>query len=276
MTSRITEAVYAVPYPIAPTVWIAFPSLTDWKHFLMPAHDKAKAKDVRWLQHRYDQAKQAHEDDVRAQLRVILGFNTGRTILQMFRLRSGHSVLIFPFALDDNPGTTIATAVPLDDIAATATRAPLLDREGKPSDKKIDRARRGTGAGSGVDVFYSNVDARSVSQTDETSDEVLLHELVHAVRMVFGVRHRRHTVGGYHNEEEFLSVLVVNMYRSEKHRPIMDYRHDRINTKTFLHRVFVNPTEIIARLRQDHPDLFAALLTIRAPFNPVAQYFDEL
>jgi hypothetical protein len=94
--------------------------------------------------------------------------------------------------------------------------------------------------------------------------------------LIFGVRHRRHVVSGYHNEEEFLAVLVTNMYRSEKRRPLMDYDQNPIKAKTFLHTVFLNPTEIIGRLQKKNPELFSALLRVQAPFNPVQQYSKEL
>lgn len=102
---------------------------------------------------------------------------------------------------------------------------------GKPDDPRTladERDTRaphglvGTGEGSDVDIFFS---------PDKTSgcrkgiggapDEVLMHELVHALRMMQGRANAIPTNGegnfkDYDNEEEFLSIVVTNVYMSAK------------------------------------------------------------
>jgi hypothetical protein len=281
MTKKITGAVDAAPYPKAPSIWIAFPQPGDWRRVFAPVLDRTKVRDAHWMRAKYEHMKRSHMDMVSKQLDMIWGKNTGRTILQQFHSRPTYSVMILPFVCDDHKSDAVARTVPTEIYAATAKGERMYDKDGKDWDchEKFDGTKvcRGTGTGSSVDIFYPQANPLGLSySTDETDDEILLHELVHALRTVSGVRHRKHVLGGYRNQEEFLAVLVANMYRSEKHRGLMDYDEDPISAKRFLHTVFLNPTEIIRRLRDENPALFAALLGVKAPFNPVKQYFDEL
>jgi len=47
-------------------------------------------------------------------------------------------------------------------------------------------------------------------------DDTLLHELVHALRLVRGLACRRPLADGWVDSEEFIAVMVTNMYLSEK------------------------------------------------------------
>jgi hypothetical protein len=184
--TNLTDSVDAVSYPEVPNIWIAYPSPKDWKRLFNPVFDKKRAADIHWQRSKYDHMRRAHEDEVTNQLRVISGRNTGRTILQLFRLRSGHSVMILPFVFMDDPSDVVASTIPIEEYAATAKGERMLDKDGSKhwlTERKFDGtiAKRGTGTGSSVDVYYPRANPLGLAySTDETDDEILLHELVHA------------------------------------------------------------------------------------------------
>ncbi len=58
--------------------------------------------------------------------------------------------------------------------------------------------------------------ARGYGTCAAMADEVLLHEMVHALRMMQGVSNPVPTTLRYKNEEEFLAIVVTNVYISKK------------------------------------------------------------
>src|SRR5208283_64400 len=71
MADKITEAVDATPYPKAPSIWIAYPQLDDWKRLFVPVFDPKRASDIHWLQAKYAFMKSSHETFVTTQLNAI-------------------------------------------------------------------------------------------------------------------------------------------------------------------------------------------------------------
>lgn len=60
-------------------------------------------------------------------------------------------------------------------------------------------------------------------------DAALLHELVHALRITRGVVRVERMGEGYDLHDEFMAILIENMYLSEQGRPLRgDHRGDRI------------------------------------------------
>jgi hypothetical protein len=282
MADKITKAVDASPYPKAPSIWIAYPQLDDWKTLFVPVLDPKRVIDARWLQAKYAFMKSSHETFVTTQLDAIVSKSTGQTLLLQFRA-SPKSVMIFPYVfapdyVDDEVAATIAVEL----YAATAKNRLMLPTlsDGSPfCARKFDGTRicKGTGTGSAVDMYFWSADPLGLRSQTYGADDVLLHELTHALRMVSGVEYGRSVTGGYGNQEEFLAVLVTNMYRSNKNLPLFDYALNPINPNTFLDtRMSPTPRELIRRLRDRQPSLFAALKSVHAPFNPVKQFFDEL
>jgi hypothetical protein len=74
----------------------------------------------------------------------------------------------------------------------------------------------GTGMGTDVRIWFTPAMWADKSRGPASApDEVLLHELIHASRQVSGVSRRDH-VGKYTNEEEFIAIMIDNIYLSEK------------------------------------------------------------
>jgi Effector protein len=89
-----------------------------------------------------------------------------------------------------------------------------------------------TGTGNGSDVtIHFDPDAYFRSKCDQegpgsASDEVLLHEMVHALREMQGQRNPIPTENaGYDNDEEFLAVVVTNVYMSSKGASLLRADH---------------------------------------------------
>ena len=84
---------------------------------------------------------------------------------------------------------------------------------------------RATGTGSDVQIFFSPETSGKSGcgggRYGSLPDEVLLHEMVHALRAMQGKRNPVPTEGGlkgYDNEEEFLAVVVTNVYMSANNK----------------------------------------------------------
>jgi hypothetical protein len=119
--------------------------------------------------------------------------------------------------------------------------------------------------------------------------EVLHHELVHSLRRVSGKMRgwnlRGSAVTGHGNIEEFIAILVTNVYISDvtnpyktglrddwgSHSPLdpklaESYRYFSLGTKAF---------NLIATFCDDNPGFTKMLSKVRAHFNPIAAYYQN-
>jgi hypothetical protein len=114
-------------------------------------------------------------------------------------------------------------------------------------------------------------------------DEVLFHEMVHASRVLKGVTYFLNVNQGYNQEEDYLSVVITNIYLSEKGQAYLRGDHGPFGTKLddpqgFLdnqQRVNLSPRVLLERFRRAQPMFFAGLAQIPsqlARWNPVRQY----
>ena len=175
-------------------------------------------------------------------------------------------------------------ATPLDLEAATQKSRLLRDaRDGEV----LKPWRRGTGEGSDgeiefhpwpvtPDVLPDQSSCRSQTPFEGSLDEDLLHELLHVLRYMLGVRNARKVPFQplYDTMEEFFAIVITNIYRSECGREgIRQHHHEApascITDEGFL-KVGLN-REHLRKLRRQQPDLFADLHTVKAPFNPIRQ-----
>jgi len=104
------------------------------------------------------------------------------------------------------------------------------------------------------------------------SDEVLLHEMVHAVRFAcFGFEGMNHEpLRDNDDHEEFLSVQMNNVYRSETGGTIFKhhYTSDKLGTQAEVERTLSSP-DLVQALEYFLSDPFvAAVAQIKTAFNP--------
>ncbi len=137
-------------------------------------------------------------------------------------------------------------------------------------------ARYGAGATGGgassVDIRFSPTDTwggRRHPTAGNQPDEVLFHELTHALMMLAGSLNMR-TIPRFDIVDDFFAVMVANMYSSESGRPL---RHDhsaayRVMTPEEARNVPVRYRALIESFGRRRPELLRGLGGIGSPFNP--------
>lgn len=105
-------------------------------------------------------------------------------------------------------------------------------------------------------------------------DDTLLHELVHALRLVRGLMCRQPLGDGWEDSEEFLAVMITNMYLSEKGK---HYALRGDYGRTF--KPLASPgsfafgyKELLKQFRDEMPELARKLESVNCKFNPVRDY----
>jgi hypothetical protein len=245
-----------------------------------------------WSYNLWESMKQAHERFVSRQLNMINHFDTGKALLA--ELQATHrNVRIFPIEfmrrsfwstrvgaitssdnslagkLKDAPFIGVKyTGTPYDSIVPCDRHNGTCGKSGHQPPGVPDVHWRGTGGGSDATIFLSPNRVHG-----EGNDEVLVHELTHATRFMRGISHQMPVSGGYKNHEEFLAMVVENMYRSEtSDKPLIDYKKDNINPAKFLDTPLTPaPRLLLALMRSKQPAFFTALAKLNVPFNPIKQ-----
>jgi hypothetical protein len=233
---------------------------------------------------KYKHKKKRYEEYVNDNLAKIGGFDVGRAVFAEIR-RSRKQGTFKPYIIKNNKVNADAWA---DDWAAANERGmPIY----------LDRTHtKGSGMGTGSDctIDYSpdlfgvfNDAPRHVKVPQgpaSAADEVLLHELVHACREMNGCFYDMPVSGDYDDEEEYLAVVIANIYLSNKTQTVFRKNHHGHhilpNPDNFLDSTACNltPRVLLERLRLNQGTLYNALAAIpeaKAPFNPVRWYEEE-
>lgn len=112
-------------------------------------------------------------------------------------------------------------------------------------------------------------------------DELLVHELTHALRAQAGVTDRRPVPHQklYGSVDEFCAFLVANIYRSEK--GLKGIRNDNHGEFALVHMTDVeflnllNNRALLRQFRRDHRQLTRDLVAIDCAFNPLRRLEEE-
>jgi hypothetical protein len=120
--------------------------------------------------------------------------------------------------------------------------------------------------------------------------EVLFHELVHALRDASGFGKALAPLGGglkgYEDAEEFISVVVTNIYMtdpSNKRADRVGLRRDHgfgklgpeLSDSLAFYQSSWGTFDLIEQFCQDHSWFTERLAEIKATFNPIAAYYHE-
>jgi Effector protein len=155
-----------------------------------------------------------------------------------------------------------------------------------PDVDERERAVKGTGTGKGSDVtikFTPSIYGQSWCHPEGTygskSDEVLFHEMIHALRMMQGKYNQIPTGDrfyGYENEEEYLAIIATNVYMSAN-----GVDNDGLRGGHDGHYALQPPLNTSAGFLADPPnrklmniyrlvwaDAFLAIASVDAAFNP--------
>jgi hypothetical protein len=157
-----------------------------------------------------------------------------------------------------------------------------------PRRNEVGKPLNGSGTGTGTNAtIYYRPEAWGVFGTasDSTApsnrpDEVLLHEMVHAARDMKGVSYLLPMAKGYENEEEFLAIVITNVYLSEKGQTALAANHISSDVLKDPNKLLDDPILGVRytfwRFAKHEPNFFGALARVQADFNPFAQYKPEL
>ena len=271
----IAREIEATPFSHARNVIIAYPHREDWKKLYRP--QPLRMQDARGIyrnvdafESRYQDMKRDHEKNVLKCLGLIQERAAGRAVLAELRARPGFSVYIFPFDFlpsDDWPAGAGALTEPMTLPQTAAERARGTNPPGMQCNNGACWAS--PESPKSVDVFFT-----SRRTTESRADGWLLHELVHAMRIISGVFRQHSMSGSSGNSEEFYANMIEMIYRSEKGLPIYDYKYHPFDAASFLDRPTM-ASVLVADLRVAQPSLFDALLKVNAGFNPIKQFEDR-
>jgi hypothetical protein len=112
-------------------------------------------------------------------------------------------------------------------------------------------------------------------------DEILLHEMVHGLRQLRGTTsyHKPADSPNMDTVEEFMAIVVSNVYRSELKRPGLRADHHGFaalpsaqeDPRVFLNQAGKDGESNLSRMKQfkaDNPDFFSDMKSSPASFNP--------
>ncbi len=209
-----------------------------------PRPERPRDPDWNWS----SESAEAWENEAELDFRLITGFEVGRALVRHLR----RAVVIRP-KQTTAPGMIAVTYPALGYtglVDSTPEGAPIRylrdngdtpwDERGQPVRELPQSLMHGTGRGAMAFIEYTPGDwlhRNAPIPGDETyagavhlygySDAVLVHEMLHALRITHGVRHPQRFVPylghdyGMENTEEFYAHLVGNMYRSQRRIPLI-------------------------------------------------------
>ena len=114
------------------------------------------------------------------------------------------------------------------------------------------------------------------------SNEVLLHELVHAFRHATGKLDKQGLDNGlafYEDNEEFNAVLMQGIYASERKTPVRASHfgkyelHREFDTSISFFKQSTEAFKWVEKFCNDHPGFTRRLATIPLRFNPIRAYY---
>jgi len=233
--------------------------------------------------HSAGQLARVFERQVHGELLSILMFRTGRAVIRAIEATRRHLRIVPWHGHSQNAGES-----PWDWEAATLRGLDVRDGSG------VHRSQwgHGTGRGSSATVRYNpwdwNVETlpcwdpiamrtwqhatglAPVNPGDET-DEVLLHEMVHALQDMVGRADRRPLGHGFDIVSEFDAIVVVNLQAAERSRPARLNHQQPSVAAASQQSVIPNTAEFWQRVRNfvsRHRDLAKDLAAVVVDGNP--------
>jgi hypothetical protein len=201
-------------------ILIAFGSMSWWMVVNRQIADDHPGK-FDHLKLRYKADKETYKRTIVGLLKQIQTFATGRALLDQFNAGRPSFTRIRPYNLGGSNAETIAAAI--EDQQYTIAPGTRLSYD--PKDHELYKVI-GKGGGANCNVFFSTDAIAPLRQKIRKAhhghapamapDEVLYHELVHASRMIAGVQNITPADHWYKNAEEYLAVILSNIYISDK------------------------------------------------------------
>jgi len=273
-----------------PNVRITFHGFETW-FFDLPFPLR---KNLRAAVQRFEIARSNYFKPIRDNLAAVAKHTTGRAVLAEIR-RARNKLTIRPYR-PTHDGDHNATSQGLSSKKSTLLGFKVRDSDGKA----VASLGEGTGEGSRADIAFSPEmwgpnGSSNITGPSTLPDEVLLHELIHACRQMNGVSHSSAVDSDYENEEEFVAIVLTNIYMSEKKQTVFCGSHgveDRKIGKYVVgkkipilpdpHKFLDNvqrmtppPDQLLEKVRNRQRDMWNAIKDIpvsSAAFNPVREW----
>jgi hypothetical protein len=233
----------------------------------------------------------AYELQVYILLEIIGASDSGRELLRELS-QNGHHLWIAPQIADPSGAAVTGGPGATADSWRGETPAgqPLTGPGGQVyQDPNTGAPVLGTGTGSDVHLWFDVNQNRGWHVRDE---DVLFHELVHALREMMAL-YLPSALGNHMDDtEEFYATLCTNIYLSENGRngdlrgthemqwaPLPDALHDPEAFLNFVDSTGRSYRDLVARLDWDMSSFTTALNMLDAtkcPFNPVRQWIQDV
>jgi hypothetical protein len=163
------------------------------------------------------------------------------------------------------------------------------DNPATPVDERFQVVGTGTGGGTDVDLHFSPELFAAGTGPSSQPDEVLFHEMLHALREMQGEFDQVPTGPQdklYDNVEEFLAILMTNIYVSEKSPTLAVLRKDHHGTQVLpaaestSDGFLLNNLENLFWIRTLYPQemgyFLAVASNVMATFNPLKEYVTNM
>jgi hypothetical protein len=268
-----------------PNIRIGYFGLASW----LDDQPEPQQRPLRAALPKYVLAQSAYRKHTLEQFATLTKHDVSKAVLAEVKAANAWKLTLMPYR-PKNDNDVNADSDAQRDRGSTWLGFPVRDTDGTI----IPGIGRGTGEGSSVTIDYSpemwgTTGTAHFSGPASDPDDVLCHELVHAGRQMSGKEHTKAVDGHYNNEEEFVSIVVTNIYLSEKkqqklrgsHRSIKTWDGDRIvarrhdvlpHPERFLENpqgISPSPMELMEKIRNRQPKLWHALVKLKKPaFNP--------
>jgi nucleoid-associated protein YgaU len=159
------------------------------------------------------------------------------------------------------------------------------DNPATPQDERMQIVGTGTGGGTDIEVHFSPELFATSTGPASLPDDILLHEMVHGLREMQGEFDQVPTGPqdlNYDNDEEFLAIVMSNIYVSEKNGPLAVLRKDHHGSQPLPDKesssdgFLLNNLENLFWIKVLYPQEMAYFLAVAAnpmaTFNPIREY----
>jgi NleD-like pathogen effector protein (putative zinc metallopeptidase) len=200
-----------------PNIVVANDSMAEWMAFNTIVSLNDRDLNFRRLTETYRLETKQHIFAVRSWLAQMKQWATGRALLKEIRSSDAMDVRIVPYR---GRGRQAYTNME-DEVAGTAKWRLV-------NPYKFGDLRTGTGIGSDALIEFTPgaFQGPDMRLPGQAPDEVLFHELVHASRIMRGVYRSDFVNKEYDEYEEYVAIVVANIYLSEKGQWTLKGDHD--------------------------------------------------
>jgi hypothetical protein len=268
------------------SILVAYHAMPRWMQQFDVLFDESDVSFRRNL-HAYRVACRQYLDEVRTHFKLLKSLLMGKALLTEIS-RTNKRVRIVPYWNFLKPS---ADTAPWDGASETTGGADVwIAATAKGTAAWLDGAGRpviGSGAGTNAEIRYTPRMYHSSAGPERTPDRILFHEFVHASRLMKGVFFRMPAGNGYDDLEEYIAIILSNIYLSEKRQEVFVGNHkgtmilrgaDADNFLSNSQHVDTRPTMVIQNFKDSQPEFYRDVVNVppdRAKYNWVRQYDEE-